>query len=132
LEVVGAEGVGQQLAQRALVEQHVAAPVLVEELAAAPARHERIAVAIDARHRHQHAATGGVQGGHEAALGAQGEAVRGVLDVAGGEDATVVHQAGDADREVGVRDVSASARVDGLGSERGPVDLWPRGHRDRS
>ena len=50
-QVVGAEGVGQQLAEGATVEQQLGAAVLVEQLPAPSARHQRLASAVDAGHR---------------------------------------------------------------------------------
>ena len=91
-QVVGAEGVGEQLAEGAGVEEQLGAAVLVEQLAAAPARHQRLPAAVDAGHRDQAPAAGGVQRRHEAALGAEREAVGRVLHVAGGEHPAVVDE----------------------------------------
>ena len=63
-------------------QQQVGPAVLVEQLPAAPARHDHLGVLVDAHEVRQPAATGGVQRGHQAALGAQRDAVRRVLDVA--------------------------------------------------
>ena len=51
-----------------------------------------VAVAVDAGERDQPAAAGGVQRGDQPALGAQRDAVRGVLDVAADDDPAVVDQ----------------------------------------
>ena len=58
------------------------AAVLPQQLPAAPARHQRVTVPVDADDGHQPAATGRVQRRDQAALGAQADAVRRVLDVA--------------------------------------------------
>ena len=56
--------------------------VLVEQLPAAPAGRQRTPVAGHDRHGHQASAAGGGEVGHQPALGAEGDAVAGVLDVA--------------------------------------------------
>ena len=73
VQVVGAERVGEQLAEGASVEEQLGAAVLVEQLPAPPAGHERLAATVDAGHRDQAAAAGGVQRRDEPALGAEGE-----------------------------------------------------------
>ena len=109
MQVVGAEGVGEQLVERAGVEEELGAAVLVEQLAAAPAGDQRLSATVDAGHRDQATAAGGVQRRHQPALGAEREPVRRVLDVARGEHPPVVDQPGHADRVVGVGHVGPRA-----------------------
>jgi hypothetical protein len=66
---------------------------------------------------------GGVQGGHQAALGAQGEAERRVLDVAPGHDEPVAGQPGGADAQPGVGRVRAPGHVSGGGAKLRPIDF---------
>lgn len=59
-----------------------------------------VAVPVDARERDEPSTAGDVQAGHERALGAQRQAVRRVLDVAPDDDAAVVDERRDTDREL--------------------------------
>ena len=79
--------------------RQVAAAVLPEELPAAAARHERLAVGADAEDGDEPAAAGRVQRRDQPALGAEADAVGGVLDVAAGDDPAVVDQRRDAHLE---------------------------------
>src|SRR4051794_26372341 len=64
------------------VDEQVRTAVLPQQLTAASARHEHVAAEVDAGEGDQAPATGGVQGRHQPALGAQAKTVGGVLDVA--------------------------------------------------
>lgn len=68
------------------------------------------------------AAARAVQLRDQAALRAQAEAVRGVLDVAARDGAAVVDEGGDADRVAGVRGVRPGHGVPGHRTKPGPVD----------
>ena len=77
--------------------------VLPEQLPAAAAGHQHRAVPVHAGEGDQPAAAAGDQRRDQAALGAQGHPVRGVLHIAAGDDPAVVDQRGGAHRIVGVR-----------------------------
>ena len=83
----------------------------------------RLAVAADARHRDEPSAAAGVQRGDHAALGTESHAVCRVLDVAAHDDAAVVHDARNTDREPGVRRVGLAHDRDGLLAQDVPVDV---------
>src|SRR5690606_24427105 len=107
---------------RGLHQQSVAAE-LVQQLAAAAARDEDVAVAVHAGEVGEPAAAGAVQLRDQAALGAQAESVRGVLDVAAGHRAPVVDQGGDADPVPRVGDVGVRHGLAGHGAQCLPVGV---------
>src|SRR5579859_3275198 len=72
------------------VDEQIGAAVLPQQLPAPSTRHQHVAVRVDAGERDEPSAAAGVQRGHESALSAQRQSVRRVLDVATGDDATVV------------------------------------------
>src|ERR1700679_2108566 len=74
------------------LQQHAFRGVFVEKLAAASARHQDAAVAVDARERHQSFAAGHVQPRHECTLRTKCQAIRGVLDMAAGDDAAIIDE----------------------------------------
>src|SRR4051794_3248904 len=131
-ELLGAEGVGQDLGHRAdtgggLQEQRPTA-ALPEQLTAPPARHDGVAVRTDDGHPDEPAATAGVQRADETALGAQAEAVGRVLDVAADDDAAVVGQPGGADPESAVGRVRPLHDLPRGSAKRRPVDRRVAAH----
>ena len=108
----------------------VAAAVLVQQLAAAPARHEHVAVPFDAHEATSRPPPVACSSETSAALGAQRDAVGGVLDVAARDDPAVVDQRRRPDREPSTaRRRGASPRLR-LYFKLVPVLLDPRGHYD--
>jgi len=99
--------------------------VLDEELATAPARHERPAVAGDDGEGKEPLRPGGDDVRDEPALGAQRQAVGGVLDVATDEDPAVGDEAGRADAQSRVGRVGVARGPRRLGAQVWPVDLDP-------
>ena len=103
-------------------QQQVGPAVLPQQLAAASAGHQPLAVAVHTGDGDQPAAAGRVQRRDQPALGAQPDAVRGVLDVAPDDHPAVVDQPGGPDREVGVRRVGGGHDLGGRSLQRRPVD----------
>ena len=102
--VVGADTENQRIGPAEL--RH-----LVEDLAAAAARSDRSGAGADHRHFGQPAApAGGHRLGHRHGLGAQRQAVAGVLDVGPGDDLAVLEQQRRADGEVGIGRVGIERR----------------------
>ena len=106
----------------------VAAAGFQQQLAAAAARQQRLAVTGDDGHGQQRALSarcgqssgaGRVQSADQAALGAQGQAVGGVLHVAAGEDLPVGGLPGRTDPKPGVRSVGPSRCGHGGGAKPG-------------
>ena len=73
------ERIGQQVVKPArpgrMVDQQLGSAVLQQHLTAPPARHQHRAPRVDARQRHQPAATGRMQGAHHPALGTETKAI---------------------------------------------------------
>src|SRR5881397_3075825 len=84
-EMARPEGLRQHLRQgedsRRGLQEEVRSPELVQQLTAAAARDEDLAPAVDAREMRQPAPAGPLQLRDQPALGAQAEAVGGVLDI---------------------------------------------------
>ena len=84
------------------------------------------------RHRphgiNQATATTAVQVRDHPALGAQRDSVGRVLDVAAGDDAPVVDEAGHSNRETAVWRVGPPHRLNGTGAQQIPVDGYRGGH----
>src|SRR3954451_13048225 len=129
-QILPAEGERQHLGHRLRavggVDEQVRPAVVPEQLPAPTARHQHIAAEVDTAKRDEPAAAGGVQRGDQPAFGAQPDAVRGVLDVAAGDDPAVVDERRGADRELRVWRVGTAHRLERGPAEPGPVDL---GHR---
>ena len=82
---------------------------------AAPAGGESVALRIGGYRGNQTPTTAAVQVADHAAFGAQGQTVGDVLDVAAGDDPTVVGETGGPHREVGVGGVGPPGRRGGRG-----------------
>ena len=68
----------------------------------------------------------------QGALGAQRQPVRGVLDIAAGDDPAVVDEACRADTEVRVRRVRRAGRLVRLSAQIGPGDCCSLAHAERA
>ena len=104
------------------VHQQVRPPVLVQELPAAPAGRQRAPVAGHDRHGHQAPSAGGGQVGHQPALGAEGDAVAGVLHVAAAHQPAVLGHAARPHQHARVGGVGALGHRPRLAPQQRPVD----------
>ena len=114
---------------RAVVDEKRRAAVLDQQLAAAPARRERETVAGGHRDGDERPAATGDERRNEAALGAQRDAERGVLDVAAGVEVAVATQPSGADPQARIGRVGARGNSVGRRAKARPVDFvgTPRG-----
>ena len=133
-EVVDAEACGQDLVDGhhpgGHGQHHTVGGVLAQELAAAPARREGPAVGVHAGEGDQAPSPGAGELGDEAALGAQGDAVAGVLHVASRDESAVVDQGGGPDLEAGVGGVGVGHGLHGELVQGPPVGVGQFGGHD--
>src|SRR5580658_1172444 len=126
-QIAGAERGRQQIAQAhrpALgVQEQIRAARLQQELPAAPARHQRRTVGSDHADGLELAEALGALGADQAAFRAQGQAERGVLDIAPKDDPARVVLAGSADLKARVVGVRATGYRRRLCPEVDPVDV---------
>src|SRR6266536_995189 len=118
---------GQQFPQRPApvgrLDQQRRAAVLVQQLPAPTTRRQQLPVVIHAGERDQPPAAGPVQLGHQPALGAQGQSIGGVLNVAPSNNSPVVHIGRRPHRVSGVRRISPPHRLDSSRPQRAPIHI---------
>jgi len=82
-----------------------AAAVLEEQLTATSAGSEVVSFSINADNCNKPSTPGVNEVGDQSALGAQADAVTGILDIATGDGSTIINERGNSDWKVGVRRV---------------------------
>ena len=121
------EQIGQPLRALIAIDHELTATGFEQKLAAPAAGHQELPVGRRHADRCQPPAPGGVQGGHKPAFGAEREAIRCVLDVAGGQQAAIGGQRRGAYAQPRIGRVGVAGRGCRRRPQPGPIDF--HGHR---